>query len=103
MSFAELEIDGGRARLALRGEIDVASVDEVSAALARAREHHVSTIEIDLALVDFIDSSGLGAIAEAAAEVEGLRIVAAPISVIRVLELTGLGALLDLGGGPGRP
>jgi anti-sigma B factor antagonist len=99
MTVAELEIAGGRARLALRGEIDVASVAEVSAAVAHAREQHVSTMEVDLSLVDFIDSSGLGVIAEAAADLAGLRIVAAPISVIRVIELTGLGGLLALDGG----
>jgi anti-anti-sigma factor len=95
-AFAELEIVGGRGRLALRGDIDLLASGEVRAALEQARASHVTAIDVDLALVDFIDSSGLGVLAEAAADHGRLRVVAAPISVIRVLELSGLGSLLAI-------
>jgi anti-anti-sigma factor len=94
--FADLEVVEGRGRLTLRGDIDILAGDDVRAALARARASHVAAIDVDLALVDFIDSSGLGVLAEAAAELDQVRIVAAPISVIRVFEMSGLGSLLAI-------
>lgn len=98
MTAAELEVTGRSARLVLRGEIDVMVLEELRAAVDGAREKHVTTIDVDLALVDFMDSSGLGVLAQAAADFERVRVVAAPISVIRILELTGLGSLVAIGG-----
>ena len=94
--FADLDVAGATGRLALRGEIDLMAVAEVQVALAEAREQRVTTLEVDLGLVDFIDSSGLGILAAAAAEFDHLRVVAAPISVVRTLEMTGLGDLVAL-------
>jgi anti-anti-sigma factor len=101
---AELEVNGHDGRLVLRGEIDMLVIEEVKAAVASAHEHHVSHLDVDLSLVDFMDSSGLGVLAQAAADFGRLRIVAAPITVTRILEMTGLGAFLALGAdadGPG--
>jgi anti-sigma B factor antagonist len=97
--LADLEIDGRVGRLTLRGEIDLTVVPELAAVLDRARDGHVTSLEVDLALVDFLDSSGLGFIAQAAAALEDVRIVAAPISVVRIFEMTGLGSLIALGSG----
>lgn len=93
---ARIDINGRSARLVLQGEIDLLVVQEVRAALAAAQERHVSALDVDLGLVDFLDSSGLGVLAQAAAEFDRLRVVAAPISIMRTLEITGLGALLAL-------
>lgn len=95
---ADLEITGRAGRLILRGEIDGLVIDEVRAVVARAHDGHVTSLDVDLALVDFMDSSGLGVIAQASADFEQLRVVAAPISIIRILEMTGLGDLVVLGG-----
>jgi anti-sigma B factor antagonist len=97
MTAADLEVTGRSARLVLRGEIDLLTIGEVKAAVATAKERHVTELDVDLGLVDFMDSSGLGVLATAAAEVERLRIVAAPISVIRILEMTGLGDFIAIG------
>lgn len=94
----ELALVATPARLTLGGEIDIQAVDEVRAAMDQAREQHVRRLDVDLTGVDFIDSSGLGLIAQAAADLEDLRVVAAPISVIRVLEMTGLGDLVQIEG-----
>lgn len=100
MAVADLEVTGRVARLALRGEIDALVLDEVKAAVQRAHEKHVASLDVDLGEVDFMDSSGLGVIAQAAADFERLRVVAAPITVIRILELTGLGSFLAIGEEP---
>ncbi|MDQ2648266.1 MAG: STAS domain-containing protein [Actinomycetota bacterium] len=96
--IADLEVTGRTGRLVLRGEIDTLVIDDVRAAVDRAHEKHVTSLDVDLAQVDFMDSSGLGVIAQAAADFERLRVVAAPITVIRILELTGLGGFLAIGG-----
>jgi anti-sigma B factor antagonist len=98
-TIATVEITGRTARLVLRGEIDTVVVDEVRSAVDRAREKHVANLDVDLSLVDFMDSSGLGVLAQAAADFERLRVVAAPISVVRMLELTGLGGFIAIGEG----
>lgn len=94
--LAELEVAGTSARLTLRGEIDLLAVPELREVLERVRARHVTTMDVDLALVDFIDSSGLGVLAQAASELDRLQVVAAPITVVRILEMTGLGGLVAL-------
>ena len=83
----------GRAVVALRGELDVADAASVAAALtalaARARE-----LIVDLAGLEFIDSSGLAALVTArkqARQAGGDLLLAAPQDqVLRVLAATGL-------------
>jgi anti-anti-sigma factor len=101
MTPAELEVTGHTGRLVLRGEIDILVIDEVQAAITSAQEHHVTHLDVDLSLVDFMDSSGLGVLAQAAAAFGQLRIVAAPITVTRILEMTGLGEFIALGADDG--
>lgn len=93
---ADLQIIDGTGHLVLRGEIDLMVIDELRAVVAAAQEQHITALDVDLSLVDFIDSSGLGVIAQAAADFERLRVVAAPISIIRILEMTGLGGYVSI-------
>jgi anti-sigma B factor antagonist len=87
ISLSSREGDG-RAVVALRGELDVASAASAAAALtavaARARE-----LIVDLAGLEFIDSSGLAALVLArkrARQAGGDLLLAAPqVQVLRVL------------------
>ena len=83
----------GRVVVVLRGELDVTDAASVAAALTEvaARERHII---VDLAGLEFIDSSGLAALArvrKCARSAGGDLLLAAPQpSVLRVLSLTRL-------------
>lgn len=90
-------VDGGT-RLTLRGELDAATAVELG--------QHVSAspagdVQVDLAGVTFMDSSGLAAILEShrrlAAQGRRLVLTQTSTAVQRVLELSGVSAHLDLG------
>jgi anti-sigma B factor antagonist len=59
---ARLDRDADTATVALRGEIDVATVDQVRVALTDAIASRPRAIVVDLADLSFIDSTGLGAL-----------------------------------------
>ncbi len=77
------------------GEVDLAAVEELRAAIDEARATPgAEVIELDLSGVTFIDSSGIGAIvmaSRAAADAnQSMRIGARSPVVERVLEVSGL-------------
>jgi anti-sigma B factor antagonist len=76
------------------GELDLAATPELSTILLMAAEAPGTTVVLDLASVDFIDSSALGTILKAGAEIESagktLRVVCAGGPVRRLLEMTNL-------------
>ena len=97
--FAATVSDGpGHVRVALAGDCDLAVREQLSEALLAA-VHRSDTVIVDLAAVDFLDSSGLhGLVAahRAAAERGGHLYVENPAgSVAAVLDLTGVGELLS--------
>jgi anti-sigma B factor antagonist len=57
-----LDQDTGIATVALRGEIDVLTVDQVRVALIGALAAHPHELVVDLSDLTFIDSTGLGAL-----------------------------------------
>jgi len=86
--------DGPVAVFALRGSLDIASSPTLRAALMDAvgcDEHH---IVVDLTHLEFLDSTGLGALIGAhkrAAEHAGsVRLVAQEGQILRLLRITGL-------------
>lgn len=87
----------GGVRVALAGDCDLAVRDELIATLLAAVGRSTAVV-VDLAAVDFLDSSGVhGLIAahRAAAERGGRLYLENPSgSVAAVLDLTGVGALL---------
>jgi anti-sigma B factor antagonist len=91
--------------VALDGELDV-STTHLLAELLADLESTVRTVVLDLSSVRFIDSTGVGALMQArrrlASELRGLRIVNPSERAAFVLDLTGLGALID-GAGAGDP
>ena len=64
-----LRIEGTTDALRLQGEIDLASVDQVTEALRDAIDAGITTV--DLSAVTFIDSTGLKTLLNAAASLNG--------------------------------
>lgn len=57
-----LDQEARTATVALRGEIDVLTVDQVRVALIGALAAHPEELVVDLSDLSFIDSTGLGAL-----------------------------------------
>jgi anti-sigma B factor antagonist len=87
-------LPGGHVAVALSGEIDIITAPEVRDALAGATSEAVTGIVVDLSEVTFLDAAGLGALAGGAYRARhlpgGLRLVAVPPRVLRLLNITGL-------------
>jgi anti-sigma B factor antagonist len=73
----------------LEGEIDISTSDTVVHELARAAAISDDVI-IDLTDVTFIDSTGIGLLAQALNKGATLRVEGAPDHVKRVIEMSGL-------------
>lgn len=88
----------GHTVLALTGRLDLTSVDAFRNAIARAINHGTPTVVVDLQHVDFIDSSGLGALVGAYRHTRDaggdLRIVAPNTEVLELLSLMRLDRVL---------
>jgi anti-sigma B factor antagonist len=78
----------------LSGSLDIATSPTVRAALNEASDHGNHRLVVDLSNVDFLDSTGLGALIGAqrrAKEVDGdVRVVAREGQILRLLRITGL-------------
>jgi anti-sigma B factor antagonist len=100
MTHDELSIDlktedgGGTLVFALRGSLDLATSPTVRAALGEATQKGSHELIVDLTQVDFLDSTGLGALIGAhrrTAERGGsLRLVVGDGPIARLLNITGL-------------
>jgi stage II sporulation protein AA (anti-sigma F factor antagonist) len=99
LELALAEHDGVQI-VALAGELDVDSVDELAAALGAVSEDAGARVCLDLARLQFIDSTGLAAVIRAhIAVVEAggaFSVVAGPGAVRRTLETTGLMEMLSV-------
>jgi anti-sigma B factor antagonist len=95
----EVKQENGRADVALRGELDLATLPVAERAVEKV-DSAATTLVLDLRKLSFIDSSGLRLILTTAEEWDGearrLFIVRGPAQVERVFELTGAGARLNV-------
>lgn len=86
--------EDGHGLLTLRGELDIASVPTLEAAVTRLCAEGRTAITLDLSRLVFIDSTGLAAIVLAGklCEKNGFEfsLVQGPSAVRRLFELTGL-------------
>jgi anti-anti-sigma factor len=86
-------IEGGHL-IAITGELDLAATPELSTVLLIAAGSPGSLVVLDLAGVEFVDSTALGTLLKAANEIESagkkLRIVCGSGPVRRLLEMTNL-------------
>jgi anti-sigma B factor antagonist len=91
---------GGAPGVAVEGEVDVAAVPALVAALDAAIRDSTGAFVIDLCEVEFLDSSGLGALRRARAllgrDDRALAVICPPGPVRRLFELTAVADLLFL-------
>jgi anti-sigma B factor antagonist len=84
----------GRQVFELLGSLDIATSPTVRAALSSASEQGDHKLIVDLTKVDFLDSTGLGALIggqRRAKEFDGeVRLVAKEGQILRLLRITGL-------------
>ena len=96
--------DDAMVRLALMGEFDLSNAAQVEDAIREVERDRPSLIVLDLRELTFMDSTGLRALAQANSRAEeagvSLSIVRGPRQIERVLEISGLGALLPLADAP---
>ncbi|MEP7202950.1 MAG: STAS domain-containing protein [Ilumatobacteraceae bacterium] len=96
-----LRLDG-HAVLVVQGEIDLATAATFGAAIDRGLEEAGSVV-LDFTGVTFMDSSGLNVLVSAASRGFGgdaVLIRNAPLSVHRLLSITGLGEVIRIEGEP---
>jgi anti-sigma B factor antagonist len=78
----------------LGGSLDIATSPTLRAALLEAADHGKHDLVVDLSKLEFVDSTGLGALIGAhkrATEKEGsVRLVAQEGQILRLLRITGL-------------
>ena len=58
--------ESGRLRIAVAGEVDVSNADELREAADKALATNPASLEVDLAEVPYIDSTGIGVLVGAA-------------------------------------
>jgi anti-anti-sigma factor len=90
----------GRLCVVLSGEIDMTSAPRFEAAVSRALDtHQPPTLELNLAGVTFMDSSGIRVLLRVhqAARARECTLTIGPVNpaVARVLDITGVRAVLD--------
>jgi anti-anti-sigma factor len=90
----DTEYVGRCARLALRGELDLATVAVLEDELAVVWSRDIHRIEIDLRELSFMGSAGMAALLEANSRARNLgcvlTLVRGPAAVQRIFELTGI-------------
>jgi anti-anti-sigma factor len=102
MTLLELTTDmnGTTVRLALAGELDIASAERVERELERIELDGPATVVLDLRALTFLDSTGLRIIvaADARAREQSRRLVViqGPDAVQRILHMTRLDERLEI-------
>ena len=78
--------------ISLAGELDLYNAEEIRAALAEAIAAGPRCVVIDLAEVEFVDSTALGALVEARSQLgaDGFRLAAPQLGTRRALQVSGL-------------
>ena len=100
-SFAlQVVKSGSETRLQPSGELDIATTPALEEAIAEATSEPGASLVLDLRALTFMDSTGLRALAQANTRAGdsgiALSIIRGPRQIERVLEISGLGALLPL-------
>jgi stage II sporulation protein AA (anti-sigma F factor antagonist) len=96
----ESRVDGDRAIVTVRGDLDLQVAERVVAEIEKVEEGAPPLLVIDLSGLSFLDSSGMGVIAAAQARAveAGRRIVLVrpPYSVRRAFELSGFDDVIEV-------
>jgi anti-anti-sigma factor len=92
--------DGDRITVAVRGDVDVVAAPALRDALAEVIDRAPSTVRIDMAGVDFLDSVGISVLVASYNRAEeagvGFELSSVPPSSRRVLEITRLTDVLTI-------
>jgi anti-sigma B factor antagonist len=92
----------GRAVVAVAGELDLATAPQLCERLALLSEAGKNQVTLDLTNLVFIDSTGLSVLVMAfnrAQAAEGSVVIRNPsLSVMRILEITGLASVFTIAG-----
>jgi anti-sigma B factor antagonist len=96
----EAERHGAEARVAVRGELDIATLPEFERAITRTRAQGLERLIIDLRGLSFLDSMSIEVLlrlhGELAATGAELVVVRGPRPVDRIFEIMQLGRVLAL-------
>lgn len=96
----EVSVDGTKALVTVRGEIDLATQADFRAVLSDLVVSGQINLSIDLSGVEFIDSTGLGALIGARRRVHAfngsLRLLSPSDPVMKVFSVTGLNRVFDI-------
>jgi anti-sigma B factor antagonist len=100
-AFAVIDLAFGElAGVAVRGELEIATAPELTAALDHAIRRSCGPFIIDLSTVGFLDSSGISCLVRARAllgrDDRTLGLICPPGDVRRVLEIAGIDELVAL-------
>lgn len=93
--------DGGKVRIVMAGEVDLANADIVQRDLMQAISNQVTAVSLDMSGIDYIDSAGLRVLFLLADRLGTLQIeveIVAPVGspARRVIEISGLATLVTL-------
>jgi anti-sigma B factor antagonist len=96
--IGSVAVDGHRATVELRGEIDIASAAELRECVANCVEGGCSHLTLDTSGVSFLDSTGLRILVETARRLgAGNLILTDPPRIVRrLIEITGLEEMLPM-------
>jgi anti-anti-sigma factor len=94
----DLNFEEGVTFLAVTGDVDVATADELRTVGENALTKACSTLRIDLGGVTFLDSSGIGALVHIRNSATHCRLILdnPPPQVRKILDLTGLTDIFDI-------
>ncbi len=102
LEIAEQQLDGDWTSLKVEGEVDLATVDDLSAAIARVQASDGSNLIVDLTTTEFMDSTGLKTLVIANREfTESGRLFALAIKpgpIARLIELSGVESTIKIVG-----
>ena len=88
--------EGGALVLYLSGELDVTTADQIRAAMNAAGSSDTERLIIDLADLQFMDSSGIALIVSVAQRAREVQVRNPSAMVRRLIELTGLAEALRI-------
>ena len=89
----------GAALIRVEGELDVSNAQTLESAIERVvAEHHPSELVFDLGGLRFMDSAGIAVLLGATKKVDSVALREPSAIVRRVVELTGLSAVLPVTG-----
>jgi len=89
--------DGAAPTVALSGELDSSNVPQLQTAVAAILAEHPQRVVFDLSGLRFMDSAGISVLVKLAGEIETVQIRDPSPIVRRVIEITGLTDILQVG------